>query len=505
MNITPQQQRALFQQAVVASWHLGRLDYKFHETQDKIYEALQNTAARKFFLLCSRRLGKSFLLVCLAFETALRKPHARVLYLAPQQRDASDIAGDLAAQILFDCPPALRPEFNAQTKEFRFKNGSIVRLKGVNNERADYLRGGAADLVILDECGLMDNLSYVVQSVCLPMVLTTGGKILLASTPPATPAHDSAAIYEDLASENAVVSFTLLDAPHIPRTAKAEILREAGEKKEDVDAILNGKASPRTSTARRELFCEFIVDSSLALVPEFDAGAQKEIIVEHPKPKLYRAYTAIDPGARDKHGMLFAYVDFLKGKLVVEDESLLTNPPTRVIADTIKEKESSNWGTYADVVRVSDIDIRMITDLHVEYKLAVRKAPRVEILTSVNRLRHAIQTRRIIISPKCVNLIRQLKTCIWNSRATDMDRAGESSPDAHFDLVAALRTMLAVVDFSHNPYPDHYYERGGELGPSFNQWSPKSRKPRRQKLSLSDNTPAGRRLGKTKPKKKFRP
>ena len=84
-------QRELAKRAATALWARGNLTYKLDETQRRIKAALSSTKERKFFLLCSRRLGKSFTLVLEAFETALKKPLSRVLYLAPTGKDAADI------------------------------------------------------------------------------------------------------------------------------------------------------------------------------------------------------------------------------------------------------------------------------------------------------------------------------------------------------------------------------------------------------------------------------
>lgn len=476
-------------------WHQGVLSYKYHATQAKIAEALDASQARKFFLLCSRRLGKSYLLVCRAIEMALRKPNARVLFLAPFQRDAADIANDLAAQILADCPEALKPDYNSQAKELRFKNGSIIRLKGTNNEKADTLRGGASDLIIIDECGQVDNLQYIVQSVCLPMTLTTGGKILLASTPPPTPAHDSARIYAELLEQNATVKFTLLDAPHISDAVKAEILQESGEAPEDIPGILVQTAYPKTTAARRELFAEFVVDTSVALVPEFDAAAKAEIVQPTKLAPYYFAYTGIDPGSRDKTGIIVGWVDFLNGRFVVEGEALLANPTTREIAETVKHLEREYLPSTDHVTRVSDIDLRLIHDLFVEHRLQVQKARKSDMLQSVQQLRHYVQTRRLSINPRCTNLVHQLETCIWDKRGKDMAREGDAVMAGHHDLIAALRYTLRAIDWQRNPYPESYRARGGPLGPGVNDWvSP--RRISKKRFTLLDNTPFGKKLAK---------
>ena len=42
----------------------------------------------------------------------------------------------------------------------------------------------------MDEAGFIADLGYVTKSVLFPMLKTTRGKLIVASTPPPTPAHD---------------------------------------------------------------------------------------------------------------------------------------------------------------------------------------------------------------------------------------------------------------------------------------------------------------------------
>lgn len=500
MDPTPAEVEAALKVAHFNLWARGDLRYLAHETQLKIRHALEANTRRKFFLLCSRRLGKSHLLVTLAFECAIKKPGARVLFLAPTAKQASEIAVDIAHQVLKDCPSALRPEYLAQAKEFHFPNGSIVRLKGVNGEHHQDLRGTAMDLIVLDECALMDSLDSVVSSVCMPMLLTTNGRLILATTPPESPGHDSAQIYEGLAASQSAVKFTLTDAPesHIPFATKVEYLIEAGESPEEAPLILFGKLKARTTTALREYFCEFVTDASKAVIPEF-LRAETQVVREHPRPEFFDSYVALDPGFEDKTGIVFGYWDFLCQRLVIEDEILLHRANTKDIADAIRAKEKALWGDRVPFVRVCDVDLRLVADLRILHGLDFQTARKEDSLGAINLLRTDVQAGRLSIDPRCVHTIRQFRNAIWNNKATDFARAGENSPDGHYDLLAATKYLCRTVQRNRNPYPDHYYQVGGRLGPPQGSWiSPKSRK--RPTLGLHADTPLGRRLAGLKKK-----
>jgi hypothetical protein len=499
-KLTPQQHERLLKAATLRAWQNGNLQYKFHTTQKTIYKAIQESQRRKFFLLCSRRLGKTFMLMTMAFELAIKKPGSRILFLAPIGKNAAEIATDTARTVLKDAPRIYQPEYKSMTREFVFPGDSIVRLKGVNNEHADDLRGGAQDLIILDECGQMDNLQHIVGSICMPMTMTTQGRILMATTPPMTPGHDSAHIYEDLAKDECVAKFTILDAPHVSVETKREYLIEAGEEVEHARKIIDREANPVTTTARREYFCEFITDADSAVVPEFNDAARAEIIKEYDRPECWDGYVSMDPGMKDNTGILFGWVDFLQQKLVIEDETLLRHPGTEEIANSIKATEAGVFHGRQPHKRVSDVELRLISDLRKMHKLDFSATKKDDSMAAIQHMRLLIQQRKLIINPRCKNLIRQLRDVTWNHKATDFARAGERSIDGHYDLVAALKYMIRNVDWHHNPYPAHYFGVGGKLGLPSGSWvSPKHwSQKKKDGLSLRDDTPVSKRLARRK-------
>lgn len=449
----------MFKKTVAPLWYKGNLRFLLDETQLLILDKLQNVASEKFFLLCSRRLGKSYTLVTLAFSLCIQKKNARVLYLAPFAKDAADIVGDIAASILESCPDDIKPTYNAQAKEFRFSNGSVIRFKGVNGEHAQYLRGGACDLVILDECAIMDDLAHVVTDIVMPMVMTTNGRVLLATTPPRTPGHESSGIYERLAGQGAAVKFTLLDNVRVSNEVKGRYLEEAGEDPADLAAILAGEMLPKQTTGKREYFCEFVTDASLAVLPEFPRKGDKgreELVHLSERPAFFDSYVGMDPGMKDRTGIVYGYWDYVRGKLVIEDESLLQGPSTLVIAEEIINKEWALWKNKPPVLRVSDVEKRLIVDLSERHQLRFVQAQKQDSLGAINLVRNMIQLRELEINPKCVHLIRQCENAIWNNKATDFARAGEKSVDGHFDLVAALKYLCRHINRRKNPYPAGY-------------------------------------------------
>jgi hypothetical protein len=291
-------------------------------------------------------------------------------------------------------PRDLKPEYNAQDKFYRFPNGSLVRFKGVNGEKHERLRGGATDLIVIDECGIMTDLAYIVKSVLFPMTQTTKGRLLFATTPPRTPDHDSATIYEELKDAGATVEFTLLDNVRIDEEEKFLALRESGEKADDIPAILAGQMLPKTTTAQREYFCLFATDAETRVLPEWDEQAKRECVKVVTPPPYFDAYVALDPGFNDRAGILYAFWDFRRAKLCIQKDRLLHMASTLTIADHLKQDEHDLWGDRRPHKRISDVDPRLLKDLWEQHGLHFIQADKQESLAAINRRAHADSAAR---------------------------------------------------------------------------------------------------------------
>jgi hypothetical protein len=479
-------------------WREGNLRWRLDATQQVIYDRIKGAAKRRYFLNCSRRLGKSFVLLAIAAEFCIKNRDSRVLYVAPTAKDAAKIATDNWITLSRECPKDIRPDYKAQSKELIFPNGSVIRFGATNGDHAEDLRGGQADLVILDEAGTMDNFANVLYSIVEPMTASTGekarGAVYIATTPSETTGHDSMKVYEEYARRGLLSEFTLNDNPRIPYDEKVEMLATYGEPEELIPEILAGKAPPVTTRSQREYYCQWVTDSKRAVVPEYTAEARTEILQAVAPPPFRDCFVAMDPGMVDNTGILFGYWDFIAQRLVIEDEWVAPHAGTPKIAAAITGKEQALWTGRNEVFRVSDTELRLIRDLQDQFQLQFAPAQKKDSLGAVQLMRRWVQTRQILIHPRCVNLDRQLKNAIWNRRAKDFERdESEEGIDGHYDLVAALKYMVRYVNTQRqrNPYPD------GWLAPGFNEYLPLKHPSRQAKpKSLFDDTPLGRRLAK---------
>lgn len=435
-------------------WRRGQLSWKCHPVQLEMYEQFYAADRNSTLVwLLSRQSGKSVLLSILALEQAIRHPNSIVKMITDTKVHVKMIFEKIFEERLEDCPPDIRPEYNKSDFVYHFANGSQIQLAGTDSGHYERLRGQKTHLCLVDEAGFCTNLREVVKGVILPTLTHTGGNIVLASTPPVDEEHDFYSFIEQAEMEHRLVKKTIYENPLLDKDQVSRIVKEMG-----------GIDSERF---RREYLCELIRDSESVVFPEFDDILIKETVKEWPKPPFFDSYVAMDLGGRDLTAVLFGYYDFRADKLVIEDEVVmdfkLRNQNLEVLTTRIMDKETELWTSgitgekTRPYARVSDINYLVTQEIfkYSNQQLMFTNAKKDQNESAINNLRVMIANRKIIINPRCVNLIRHLKHCKWNNNLTKADFS-RSAENGHYDTVKALQYMSRSINFNKNPYPKHY-------------------------------------------------
>lgn len=212
------------------------------------------------------------------------------------------------------------------------------------------------------------------------------------------------------------------------------------------------------------------VDRSQLICPEWDPETEAECTrQDNSMPGCLTAYAAADPGghakeaARDLFGLLWGYLDFHAGVLVVTDEWAKRNPATADVGTAAvaaergrfgprRERADSRYSEQVDtIVRVTDLDGRLVNDLKAPpYHLAFAHTEKTEASVWERRLRTAIRQRKICVHARCKRLLKTLKYARWNDNRTDYERTEETG---HADLWKCLIYMFRAVQWQRNPYP----------------------------------------------------
>ena len=113
-----------------------------------------------------------------ALERAVSKAGSVIFYLAPSRKQAKDIAWRTLKEIV---PESWTEKKMESTLTIEFRNSSRITLAGA--DFADNLRGQSADMLLIDEFAYVANLEEMWQAALLPMLATSKGDVIFASTP----------------------------------------------------------------------------------------------------------------------------------------------------------------------------------------------------------------------------------------------------------------------------------------------------------------------------------
>lgn len=439
-------------------WRQGILDWKLTEPQKEIKSGILSDFNNISVVLCSRRLGKTYLLLSMALEVCLKKKFAVVKYAFPKGNMAKKMLMPVMRKILEDCPEDIKPVYMTAEKCFRFPhNGSEIQISGSDGGGWENLRGGDSDLNCIDESGFCDDLTYGIRSVMGPTVKLTKGRTIMVSTPSRSENHE---FIQDWVypykSENRIKVYTIYDNPNF----NAEAIKEAEEE------YPMGADDPMF---RREYLCHIIRGTEKSILPSFNEVAEADIVrSDFTAPVFCDKYVSLDPGGKDLTGILFGYYDYEKAILVILDEIAVDGATnTQVLAQMIQEKERIYWTNPIDksqlqpYMRVSDVNNAiLLTDLQKLHGISFTKTKKDKKQAALNALDVAILQRNIIIHPRCENLLYHMRHAEWNNAQTEFKRLKASTSGklaaSHCDLLDCLLYMHRSVVKTHNPFPPGY-------------------------------------------------
>ncbi len=449
--------------------------FLLHATQLEFRRIVCRAAAESWKLItfrCSRRLGKTRYMIADAFENGVRKKPDRwwMKYAAPTSTDAHNIVEEHAVPLLDSMPKDLQPRWEASRGRFVFADGSVLDIVGCDDTRkANRLRGGTLHRGYIDEGGFIPNIEFLIESVMMPMTLNVGGLILMASTPSETPAHESTRYFREAEAEGRGFHRTIYDAPHLSEGIIASEMKRKCPylTKQQVYEYVRAKSGPDDTAWLREYMAIPIVDASRAICSEFRTA--KDIVKDSPTPDCFHSFVIGDVGFVDLTVMLFAYFDFERYKLVVQDEVVLQAATAGEIDEKCLLKEQALWkeravmperhrgATWEPLKRLADADPLILAELTKANSRGWGPCRNDELHASVNAMRMAVKDGFIEINPRCRTLIAHLESGIWNNNRTAFERVEGMG---HFDAIAALVYLVRHVDRNVNPYPDGYELKG---------------------------------------------
>lgn len=465
------------------TWETRKRWWTLDSNQAWLYAKLKGNGRKRKILNCARRIGKTRLLVLDADEYAWNTPGARIVFAAPTLKDLEDIVMEAFDEHFADCPEDLRPKWSAQKSRFEYPNGARIRLVGCDDRRkANRARGRAIHRVYIEEAGSNPVLRYLLHSVLAQALLSTGGEMWVASSPPDSEGHEFAEMVKAAEASGTLAHCEIWDCPRYTRQQVEQFIREEAE-------VLGMTVAEYMETAeyRREFRGHLITDPNMAVLPECQPermdGSDKKapaVVRVLPDVPFFRdRYEAMDLGFHPhKVGLLFGYWDFERQVLVIEDELLegrLNDTRLAHLLGGQKDKdgnpvpldppdervgpfgmEAKLWGAHRPYIRCADNTYPMtLSELSVHHGLDFYPWPKDEREAAIVNVRRWVRQGKIAIHPRCKGLIAQCKAAVWNRHRTDF---AEQPNGGHFDLLAALVGMVRNVIPNVNRVPDGYGE-----------------------------------------------
>lgn len=401
-----------------------------------------------FHLDCTRRFGKTFDAAMKAFEVAQSRPGAVIRYCAPTKLQGRTFVMPAFSWVADRVPRDLRPKFDRMDTCWRWANGSTCYL-GAADTMGDLEAqvGTECDLAIADEAGKWPagHLTHWIKSVIMPQFMTRPwGRIFVPSTPPLTPAHDLSEVRKVAVESGLYARYTIDDLDHVTAEAKARLIDEITRMEGGETAVL------------RELYCEYVTDESMAIIPEM-REARPFIVEAFERPEFFDCYVAADFGFSDLTVVLFAYYDWSRAVLCIEDELVFKGKSAITVGRATTEKRVALWGKWKTPrAMMADAPLQVIADMS-EGTAKDALGPcvfgnveKTDADAALNTARRTIIERKVRIHPRCQVLIDHLANGVWNRSRTSFDR---SDSHGHFDAIDAFKYLVRHVDWRRSPIP----------------------------------------------------
>jgi hypothetical protein len=395
----------------------GELSWKLRPEQLHVLSLLYSCEGLAVFNI-SRRWGKSTTCALYCVENAIKQKQ-NIRFATAFLTDLESFICPIFEWVLQECPEHLRPTWMASKKEYRFPNGSVIKLVGLD-KNPNGLRGNAIDILIVDECAYVSNLEYLYKSIIIPATAKRKFKLIFPSTPPESPEHFwSKELIPKAKTKGSYVELTIDDISDLPPEERKRLLDEVG-----------GEHSP---TAQREFFCKIIVDSTRAIAPSFVKSTHvQDTTPDHIKWMLFGDIG----GIRDKTVFLRAGWCHNTQQVVFDDELVFEpNTTTSTIVNGVKEK----WGTTTLVL---DAPGQLLLDFSAQ-GLPASLPQKDEFSAGLLLLNNHLHNNQLTIHPRCTLLINTLESGLLTSKRTDYER---TDTFGHADAVAAAIYALRGVD-----------------------------------------------------------
>lgn len=395
-----------------------------HTLFDKQLQVL-NAGNGTILVCCSRRAGKTHMLVAACIIECLRKPNTTCIYIGETMELTEGLIDTAANEIVETCH--LQDRKGKRFNWKRMDNGSQILVRGLSNTKdPDQIRGNKAKIIVIDEFFHLKSelLSYLQDEVLQPMQMDYADdyKFICAGTPP-----QMKGTYGEIAWKTWEVphfQWTWRDNPHpVNVEARAAYIEKAIDEK---------GLTWDTPFVRREYNGEWAYDDDLLLYPNYKTYDPEEGI---PQWRLSRVLVGIDYGVSDNDSIIstawsddegrgyeqyeakfnrldikdrtMSQLEYLKERVkecwMLALESLMTGPASSYDAEALKElNKRILWDADDNDQHVTDelamnVTLEEYGEQYAELRLQITNAHKTEKRIMWDKINELMRTGRLLL------------------------------------------------------------------------------------------------------------
>lgn len=420
------------------AWEAGKLRYKLHSGQKKIYDVVRHAktgAGDDVINLAARRFGKSYISCVMAVEDCLRNPDCIVRIVGPELYQTIEIVDFNLTKIALDAPSGwIRPAKNGRIWRV---GRSQIHIGGFDKKNVKRNLGKEALNIYTEEAcaSRSDEFDFAMREILAPQLFHTRGRFVHATTPPEDLNH--AFITEFIPRAKAKGLFFKFTIDQNPRADDA-MRKDAIEK----------SGGEHTAAYRRNYLCEFVREESKTIIPLF---SRYRHVKEFPRPSYAHWTLSIDLGfARDMSAAALSFWDpEIRTHCIYDAMFWPRSTDTATIVRELRALEIRN--NVINPARFVDDDPRSVADLHTIHGYACAIPSKDELLAMLSAFNVAFGNDQVLVHPRCDHLITTLEAGMWNNRRTDFER---TEVLGHWDSGMAALYGFRMQD-RRDPRPAH--------------------------------------------------
>lgn len=393
------------------------INYCPHDGQELIHY----DDARFKVIVCGRRWGKTTLAINELIKCAMAKDNSYLWLCSPTYRQSKMIAWRMLKQYI---PDEIPVKYNESELAAIFPNGSVIELKGADNE--DALRGAGLDGLVVDEfASIYDNWS-VWNEVLRPALTDKKGWVIFIGTPKGKDAFWELYM-KGQRGESGFKSWQF-------KTTENPII--------DPEEVEQARKSVPERYFRQEYEASF-EDFVGLIYPEFSEN--HHVIPSFDIPENWNRYCSIDPAISGTSAVLFGAVE--NETLYIYDEYYEKDVRVGEVAQAIKERGVMKQhyidpASKINTQRTAQGKLYSIYDEFAEYGIHPQIAENA-VEAGINRVAEKFKSLDIKIFKNCTNLIWEIERYHYaesKETAKGMTKSEPYKKDDH--LVDNLRYLI---------------------------------------------------------------